>query len=250
MCFVGGSAASAQTVAPIAAPPSQPGVTAPLSPLPGFSKVFTSTVGDFKRLPSKETATWLSLGAALALAAHAQDREVTRAFNGNGLHETFEAGATIGGVPLQLGGAFAAYSIGRVVKSPALTSAAVDLVRAQVLSQAVTHAVKFSVRRVRPDGTAYSFPSGHTSSSFATATVLQRHFGWKAGVPAYALATYVAASRVESRRHFLSDVTFGAAIGIVAGRSVTVGRGDAKFAVSPIAAPGGGGIGFTWVGGK
>jgi len=43
-------------------------------------------------------------------------------------------------------------------------------------------------------------------------------------------------------------VTFGAALGIVAGRSVTVGGGNAKFAVAPTAAPGGGGISFTWLG--
>jgi len=69
--------------------------------------------------------------------------------------------------------------------------------------------------------------------TFGTATVLQRNFGWKAGVPAYALASYVAASRVQMKRHFLSDVAFGAAIGIVAGRTVTVGRGLARFAVAP-----------------
>ena len=60
--------------------------------------------------------------------------------------------------------------------------------------------------------------------TFATATVLQRDLGWKVGVPAYGLATYVAASRIQDKRHFLSDVTFGAAIGIVAGRSVTIGQ--------------------------
>ena len=84
--------------------------------------------------------------------------------------------------------------------------------------------------------------------TFATATVLQRDLGWKIGVPAYGLATYVAASRIQDKRHFLSDVAFGAAIGIVAGRSVTVGGGDTKFAVAPTAAPGGGGISFTWLG--
>ena len=93
-----------------------------------------------------------------------------------------------------------------------------------------------------------SFPSGHAAVTFASATVLQRHFGWKVGIPAYAVASYVAASRVQMKRHYLSDVAFGAALGIVAGRTLTIGRGDARFAVEPMAAPGGGGIGFTWVG--
>ena len=94
----------------------------------------------------------------------------------------------------------------------------------------------------------YSFPSGHTSVSFATATVVQRHFGWKAGAAAYGLASYVAASRIQEKRHFLSDVAFGATIGILAGRAVTVGTGDHRFAISPMAAPGGGGVSFTWLG--
>jgi membrane-associated phospholipid phosphatase len=84
--------------------------------------------------------------------------------------------------------------------------------------------------------------------TFASATVLQRNFGWKAGVPAYAFATYVAASRVQEKRHFLSDVAFGAAIGIAAGRTVTIGRGGREFALGPVAVPGGGGLQFTWVG--
>ena len=85
------------------------------------------------------------------------------------------------------------------------------------------------------DGTEFSFPSGHSAATFASATVLQRHFGWKVGVPAFAVASYVAASRVQEKRHFLSDVAFGATLGIIAGRTVTVGRGEARFAVSPMA---------------
>ena len=78
----------------------------------------------------------------------------------------------------------------------------------------------------------------------------QRHFGWKVGIPAYGAASYVAASRLQTNRHYLSDVAFGAALGIVAGRTVTVGHGNARFAVAPVAAPGGGGIAFTWIGNR
>jgi membrane-associated phospholipid phosphatase len=108
-----------------------------------------------------------------------------------------------------------------------------DLIRAQVVAQAMTAGIKLSARRHRPDGGEFSFPSGHTSVTFATATVVQRHFGWRAGLPAYALASYVAASRVHVKRHFLSDVAFGAVVGVVAGRTVTIGRGRARFALSP-----------------
>jgi hypothetical protein len=63
-----------------------------------------------------------------------------------------------------------------------------------------------------------------------------------------ALLTYVAASRIQEKRHYLSDVAFGAAIGIMAGRTVTVGSGRREFAVTPMATPGGGGVAFTWLG--
>ena len=84
--------------------------------------------------------------------------------------------------------------------------------------------------------------------SFASATVLQRHFGWKVGLPAYAVASYVAASRVEMKRHYLSDVAFGAALGIVAGRSVTIG-GRHQFLLAPMATPAGAGISVNWIDG-
>ena len=64
-------------------------------------------------------------------------------------------------------------------------------------------------------------------------------------MPAYSLAAYVAASRLQENRHFASDVIFGAAVGIVAGRTVTVGRGAARFTVAPMALSGGGGVTFT-----
>jgi membrane-associated phospholipid phosphatase len=53
--------------------------------------------------------------------------------------------------------------------------------------------------------------------------------------------------RVQNRRHYLSDVAFGAALGMVAGRTVTIGSKH-QLQLAPIAAPGGGGVGVTWLG--
>jgi membrane-associated phospholipid phosphatase len=164
------------------------------------------------------------------------------------LDNLFGPGQTIGGARLQLGAAVATYVVGGISKSPKVTLVGTDLLKAQIISQAMTAAVKMSVRRTRPDGTQFSFPSGHSSVTFASATVLQRDLGWKAGIPAYGVATYVAASRIQEKRHFLSDVAFGAAIGILAGRTVTVGSGNGRFAVAPASARGGGGISLTWIG--
>jgi membrane-associated phospholipid phosphatase len=44
---------------------------------------------------------------------------------------------------------------------------------------------------------------------------MRKRYGWEYGVPAYALASFVAYSRVESRQHYAHDVIAGAALGII-----------------------------------
>jgi membrane-associated phospholipid phosphatase len=161
---------------------------------------------------------------------------------------SLESGNIIGGKEFQFGSSLATYTLGRLTKNQRVTQVGSRLFRAQLVAQTVTGVIKHAAQRTRPDGTNLSFPSGHTSVSFASATVLHDEFGWKVGIPAYAIAGYVAAARIEARRHFLSDVAFGAAIGILAGRSITIGSGDKRFAVSPAASPGGAAVNFTWVG--
>jgi membrane-associated phospholipid phosphatase len=249
--------ASAQILAPMpAAPPvsgSAPTFGAPPASdfTPSLGRIFADTLTDFRRLPSLDSAVILSIGGLTAMAGHPYDARVSGRFSSaDSMRGMFGAGQTIGAASTQLAGAFATYSIGRMTGHPKVAMIGADLVRAQFVSQAMTQAIKLGVGRTRPDGTSLSFPSGHSASAFATAAVLQRHLGWKAGIPAYAVAGYVAASRIQVQRHYLSDVAFGAAIGIVAGRTVTIGHGDMRFAVSPAAAPGGGGVNFTWVGKK
>jgi membrane-associated phospholipid phosphatase len=61
------------------------------------------------------------------------------------------------------------------------------LIHAQLMAEGLTFMIKQATRRSRPEGSGYSFPSGHATVTFASATVLQRHFGWKVGLPAYAV---------------------------------------------------------------
>ena len=208
----------------------------------------TEIVRDVQRLPSRESLAWLGVGAALAALAHPVDRRTSDALGAPAwLDGVFEPGETIGGARLQMGSAATVFTLGHLTRSPRVTRIGADLLRAQLLSQGITAAVKMSVGRDRPDGTEFSFPSGHTSVTFASATVIQRHFGWKAGIPAYGVAAYVAASRINEQRHFLSDVAFGAAIGIVTGRTVTIGRGNGRFAVAPTPVHGGVGVSLSWL---
>lgn len=109
-----------------------------------------------------------------------------------------------------------------------------------------TLALKVSVSRLRPDSTdRAAFPSGHTSASFALATVAASKYGWKVGVPACMLASFVGFSRMENASHYLSDVVFGAGLGIMSGRAVYQyhrGAHPERFTFAPFVAPGGGGV--------
>lgn len=77
--------------------------------------------------------------------------------------------------------------------------------------------------------TDYSFPSGHTMSSFAAAVILYRA-DKKLGIPALILAFLIAFSRLYLYVHFPSDVIAGAVIGIAIGCAVwEVGNKIAGF---------------------
>jgi membrane-associated phospholipid phosphatase len=216
-----------------------------------FSGLFAATLNDFKSLPSRENLVIAGIGGLAAGLVRAADGHATQTLAGSErLGTVLTHGELLGGAKMQMATAIATQVVGHAIRNPRVSAIGADLVRAQLVTQMVTAGIKLSVRRTRPDGTQFSFPSGHSSTTFATATVLQRHLGWRAGVPAYAFASYVAASRVQDKRHYLSDVTLGAALGIIAGRSVTVGRGEARFALGPSVVPGGAGVNFTLVGRK
>ena len=91
-----------------------------------------------------------------------------------------------------------------------------------VVNGLVTAGMKATFSRMRPDqSNDVSFPSGHTSMSFMWATVLARNYGLKVGIPAYAVAGYVGASRLQENAHHMSDIVAGATIGYIVGRTVT-----------------------------
>ena len=69
--------------------------------------------------------------------------------------------------------------------------------------------------------------------------MLERHFGWRKAWLAYAIASYVSASRLHDNVHHVSDVVVGAAIGSIAGRTVVHHKSD-YWAFTPVPMPGGG----------
>jgi hypothetical protein len=214
-----------------------------------FRDLFAPLGSDFRHLASRETALWLTAGGAGAIAVHPGDTSVTRSFvSSHVTEETLDPGETVGNGGAQIGVALVVYVAGRLDGSSRVAQLGADLFRAQVVSGALTQGIKLATGRTRPDGTSYSFPSGHASSAFAMATVLQRYYGWRVGVPAFALASYVGGSRLSENRHYLSDVVFGAAIGTLSARAVTLGHGRHQFAVTPVAMHGGVGVGMVYLG--
>ena len=64
----------------------------------------------------------------------------------------------------------------------------------------------------RPNGSPYGFPSGHTAFVTSSAAFLQDRYGWKYGLPAYALVGYVSYVRVDTDHHRWRDVAAGAVL--------------------------------------
>ena len=71
-----------------------------------------------------------------------------------------------------------------------------------------------------PNSKSWAWPSGHTSSSFTAAAVLDEFYGPKVGIPAYALASFVGYRMMDTGDHWGSDVVFGATLGWVVGHSI------------------------------
>jgi membrane-associated phospholipid phosphatase len=89
---------------------------------------------------------------------------------------------------------------------------------------AATRLLKFIIRKKRPgySESFEAFPSGHTSSSFVSATFIQRRYGWKYGKYAFLVAAFVGYSRVESNNHDFLDVIGGAVLGVSSAYIFTV----------------------------
>jgi len=204
----------------------------------GVKDIVTGIFGDFAHLPSLSNVAPALIGTAATLAAHQIDYDVNSHFAGDGaVHDSFYPGKIIGNGGVQFAGAVLTYAIGRATDRPTATYVGMDLLRAQAVTGALTLVLKAAIRRERPDGSGNtSFPSGHASVTFATATVLGRYFGWRVAIPSYVMAAYVAASRLQENKHYLSDVVAGASIGYIVGRTV-MREGQPKYALVPVMQP-------------
>lgn len=234
---------------PQAPPPPEPQHT-------GFGALVHSTASDFADFPRRKS-TWVILGGGLVAAAiaHPFDDNVQEAWgDSTAAKNFFKLGKYLGSVYVQTGVAVGMYAIGRYALPPDAgthtnkwSHLGFDLVRSTILSQAFVLGIKYAVQRDRPTGECCAFPSGHAATTFATAAVIERHFGYRGAWPTILAASYVGMSRLADNRHFLSDVVFGAALGTATGWTVVGRHGRETFTLLPVPVRGGIAITFARV---
>jgi hypothetical protein len=235
--------AADQADAPVPADPQEQKAEAKEPPTPAHTGI-RALVGnlreDIKHLPARQNAYLAVLGGGLALAVHPADASLNARLQSQSDpgNDWWAPGKYVGGTPAQIALSMGTYAFGRWRDQPKVAHLGMDLVQAQILTEMMVEPIKWSTQRLRPDASnSLSFPSGHAAITFATATVIERHLGWRKAILGYGIASYVAVSRLHDNRHWLSDVVFGAAVGTIAGRTVVHHRAD-YWAVTPVMIPG------------
>jgi membrane-associated phospholipid phosphatase len=180
----------------------------------------------------------LAVGGAFALS-YFYDKDIRSDLAGSrsrGLDHAADFGSIIGDPYLHIGVAALLYGGGAVADQSKVMRIGEELGEALVLSDLSTLVLKEVVGRGRPaSGTSNSsyrpfqfknnydsLPSMHTASSFAVAHVLASETeSLPAKVLCYVGATFVGFTRLYKEKHWASDVVLAAAIGELAGNSVT-----------------------------
>ncbi|MFO1019599.1 MAG: hypothetical protein U0903_02685 [Planctomycetales bacterium] len=139
----------------------------------------------------------------------------------NGLSETLEL---MGEFPVQFPALSLFYYMSLRNQDEDMHSLALALFSAYKFSGGGAWLIKLLTDTQRPsDGLYdghYGFPSEEAATSFAMAAVLEEYYGWKMGLPAYALAGLISWSTIDLQDQYLSDVVFGAAFGLIIGKTI------------------------------
>lgn len=202
---------------------------------------------------------WLKASAVVAgiMLLSTQDQNVKHFFQNNRSETTEKITWPLeklgnGGSALALLGA--GYVTSLAIKDPKLQNATLTAVEALAVAGVLTTIGKHAVHRQRPYTTDnqylihgpfkksgnVSFPSGHTGSAFAIATVFAEAYKDSSIIPllAYSAATLAGISRIHDNKHWVSDVAGGAVLGYLAGKFVSNRRlltsKDSNVKVSPM----------------
>ncbi len=135
-----------------------------------------------------------------------------------------------------------AWLLGRAAGRDRLRRTSAVAFESFIYTAAITSAAKGLFARERPDGSGSkgqfweggtSFPSGHTSRTFAIASVFAESYGPRAAWVAYPIAGLVGLARMENDTHWASDVLAGAGLGIAIGRALAGRHGLDAGRVAP-----------------
>lgn len=200
-----------------------------------FHDLPANFVRDVRALPSAESAFVIGASVAGALTLRPADDNLAEWARKAGTSRYTRVGDVLGDGWVQAGAAVGVYAAGLASRNRTTIHLGSDLIRAQLVNGVITRGLKLAVDRQRPSGGGHSFPSGHSSAAFASAAVVGSHFGWRAGLPAYAAAAFIGWTRVRDDAHWLSDVIIGGAVGTVVGRAVARGHLAPRWIIAPSA---------------
>ncbi|PIQ59433.1 MAG: hypothetical protein COW00_10780 [Bdellovibrio sp. CG12_big_fil_rev_8_21_14_0_65_39_13] len=189
------------------------------------------------------TATLAVAGSLMAVIAFENDRQImdfVQAHRNDVTYSLSTIGEHIGSdIPIITAGV--GYVLGVIIKNDRVKLVSIKLSKALIYSGLITRALKMSFSRSRPSSTDdpyvfggfdisnsnVSFPSGHTTTAFAFATVIAEEFKDHKWVPyvAYSAAALAGWSRVHGAgdgrpAHWASDVIVGALIGHIVAKKV------------------------------
>ena len=207
-------------------------------------KILETTADDFSNLPGnllqdskhvlsqRDNLLILSLaGGASIVMNQGADKDIQKSFDKHEIFHNFTDRAlkTVGQPGFHFAAVGAWYLAAIDNNDNFNRNRAWTAIRALSLTTVATFGFKAIRNNDTPVGNSTGWPSGHTSSSFALASVLDEFYGPKVGLPAYGLASLVGIRMTDQGDHWASDVVFGAALGWVIGHSVA-GKKELQFA--------------------
>ena len=167
-------------------------------------------------------ALLLAGGASVAMHSTDADKNLAEHFSRHHVFHNFadESLYLIGDPPTHFAAAGLWYAISAENQDEINKQRALTMITALSVTGVVTTGLKAIRDNETPNDQYWAWPSGHTSSSFTVASVLDEFYGPKVGIPAYVLASVVAYRMMDTGDHWGSDVVFGATLGWVVGHTI------------------------------
>ena len=164
----------------------------------------------------------LTAGGSVALHSSRADRNIADFFDKNSVmnDQVDKITDLIGGPGIHFAATGLWYLIAEDENDLAAKEHAWTMLKALSITGAATIGLKAIVNNETPNGKRLAWPSGHTSSSFTVAAVLDELYGPKVGIPAYLGAGFVGYRMMDSGDHWASDVLFGAVLGYIVGHHI------------------------------